>query len=483
MYISSMKSRHRHIDVLIIDLICLNIAFVLAYMIRIGGENPYGIALFRDMLIVLCLSDMLVVNLLSSYADIQIRGYYKEFVSLLKQSAIVFLLGIFFLYTVKDTHKFSRITLMLMGSFYFILNYFSRLVWKKIYSRRMKENPDRSLLVITEYDNAQRVIDNLESSEDFSFIISGIVLTDEQVHTTAIGKYPVVCKVNDVADYVCHNWVDEILIVEENADSMSDKTLKELSETGVIIHFGMHLVTDMLRQKQFVEKFGGYNVLTSCMNEASAPEIFLKRIFDICVGIVGCIVTGVIFIFITPVIKLKSPGPVFFKQKRVGKNGHVFYMIKFRSMHTDAEERKKEFVAANRVSDGMMFKLDFDPRIIGNEILPDGTKKTGIGEFIRKTSIDEFPQFYNVLKGDMSLVGTRPPTLDEWAKYEPHHRARLAIKPGITGMWQVSGRSKITDFEEVVALDTKYINEWSLGLDIKIILKTFAAVIKRNGAM
>lgn len=130
-----------------------------------------------------------------------------------------------------------------------------------------------------------------------------------------------------------------------------------------------------------------------------------------------------------------------------------------------------------------MFKLDFDPRIIGNEILPDGTKKTGIGDFIRRTSIDEFPQFYNVLKGEMSLVGTRPPTLDEWEKYDPHHRARLAIKSGITGMWQVSGRSEITDFEEVVRLDTKHINEWSLGLDIKIIFKTLAVLFKKDGAM
>lgn len=128
----------------------------------------------------------------------------------------------------------------------------------------------------------------------------------------------------------------------------------------------------------------------------------------------------------------------------------------------DAEERKKELMAQNKVSDGMMFKMDFDPRIIGNKILPDGTKKTGIGQFIRKTSIDELPQFWNILKGDMSLVGTRPPTLDEWEKYEPHHRARMSFRPGLTGLWQVSGRSNITDFEEVVKLDTQYINEWSV---------------------
>ncbi|MBQ2388056.1 MAG: sugar transferase, partial [Clostridia bacterium] len=178
-----------------------------------------------------------------------------------------------------------------------------------------------------------------------------------------------------------------------------------------------------------------------------------------------------------------SPGPIFFSQERVGKNGKKFKIYKFRSMYLDAEDRKQELKENNRVKDGMMFKVDFDERIIGNKILPDGTHKTGIGDFIRRTSLDEFPQFINVLKGEMSLVGTRPPTLDEWEKYELHHRARLATKPGITGMWQVSGRSKITDFEEVVKLDTKYITEWDFKLDIKILLKTIVIVLKQDGSM
>ena len=139
-------------------------------------------------------------------------------------------------------------------------------------------------------------------------------------------------------------------------------------------------------------------------------------------------------------------------------------------------------MAQNRVSDGLMFKLDFDPRIIGNEILPDGTRKTGIGEFIRNTSLDEFPQFFNLLKGQMSLVGTRPPTVDEWEKYDLGHRVRMSIKPGITGLWQISGRSAITDFREVVRLDREYIEHWNIGLDLKILWKTVGVVIKGRGA-
>ena len=212
-------------------------------------------------------------------------------------------------------------------------------------------------------------------------------------------------------------------------------------------------------------------MVTNYITSASNRQIFLKRLMDICGGIVGCIITLILFLFVAPAIYIKSPGPIFFSQIRVGKNGKKFRIYKFRSMYMDAEERKKELMKQNKVKDGMMFKMDHDPRII-----------KGVGNFIRKTSIDEFPQFFNVLKGDMSLVGTRPPTVDEWEKYNKHHRRRMAIKPGLTGMWQISGRSSITDFDEVVALDTKYIAEWNIGLDIKILFKTVGVIFTGKGS-
>ena len=155
---------------------------------------------------------------------------------------------------------------------------------------------------------------------------------------------------------------------------------------------------------------------------------------------------------------------------------------KFRSMYMDAEERKAELMSQNKM-EGLMFKMDYDPRIIGSEKKDKNGNPKGIGNFIRKTSLDEFPQFWNVLKGDMSLVGTRPPTVDEWEQYELHHRSRMSIKPGITGMWQASGRSDITDFEEVVKLDTEYIENWSIGLDCRILLKTVSSVLKSEGSV
>lgn len=209
----------------------------------------------------------------------------------------------------------------------------------------------------------------------------------------------------------------------------------------------------------------------------------MKRALDILGGLVGCLITLILTVILGPLIYIQSPGPIFFSQVRVGKNGKKFKIYKFRSMYMDAEERKKELMKQNRVKDGMMFKMEWDPRIIGTKKLPDGTIKKGIGNIIRDFSLDEFPQFFNVLKGDMSLVGTRPPTVDEWDKYDLHHRARLATKPGITGMWQVSGRSNITDFEDVVKLDRQYIAEWNFALDIKILFKTVLVVFKRDGAM
>lgn len=190
---------------------------------------------------------------------------------------------------------------------------------------------------------------------------------------------------------------------------------------------------------------------------------------DIVVSILGIIAACPVLLVTAAAIKLDSPGPVIFKQVRVGKNGRHFHMYKFRSMYTDAEEKKRDLLEQNEMTGGVMFKIKDDPRI------------TRVGKFIRKTSIDELPQLFNVLQGRMSLVGTRPPTLDEVGKYRRSQWRRISIKPGITGMWQVSGRNDITDFEQVVELDLKYIDNWSLLLDLKILFCTVHVLFERKG--
>ena len=332
-------------------------------------------------------------------------------------------------------------------------------------------------------EEADKVVKNMQENNYARFSLAGVVVIDADWLGKKICGVPVVANAEELPMYVCQEWIDEVLIVVSEVLPYPSELIEQLSETGVTIHLNLAKITSVPGKKQFVEKVGNYTVLTTSINYASTRQLMLKRLMDIAGGLVGCIFTGIICIFVGPAIYIASPGPIFFAQERVGKNGKKFKMYKFRSMYMDAEERKAELMKDNKLGDGKMFKLDFDPRVIGNKILPDGTHKTGIGDFIRRTSLDEFPQFFNVLRGDMSIIGTRPPLISETNLYELHHRARLAIKPGITGMWQVSGRSDITDFEEVVRLDKEYITNWNIGLDIKILLKTILVVFRKDGSM
>ena len=283
------------------------------------------------------------------------------------------------------------------------------------------------------------------------------------------------------AEWIRKAWVDEVFVSTPER-SLPQALTNVIAEMGVTIHIDLDTMVSIQGRVQLIEKFSSYTVVTSTMNYLTTRQAFLKRLMDIVGGLIGCAFTALLFLFVAPAIYIASPGPIFFKQERIGKNGKHFFMYKFRSMYPDAEQRLQELKSQNCLNTDLMFKMDFDPRIIGNKILPDGSRKKGIGQFIRDTSIDEFPQFLNVLKGEMSLVGTRPPLISEFAAYAPHHRARMSIKPGITGLWQVSGRSEITDFEEVVRLDTQYINNWSLAQDVKILFQTVFAVLKRKGS-
>ena len=254
-----------------------------------------------------------------------------------------------------------------------------------------------------------------------------------------------------------------------------DPSGKALHMDGILPFFQVLPFADVLFQ-DFL--FSGFALLiVNGLTNLTAAVLLLRRKKTgvILGGIFGSLAALVLIAVIGPIIKKQSPGPVLFRQTRIGQNGKKFTLYKIRSMYMDADERKQELQRQNNIS-------DFDPRIIGNRI-ENGKQVRGIGQKIREYSLDEFPQFFNILKGDMSLVGTRPPTEDEWERYKYHHRARLAIKPGLTGLWQVSGRSRITDFEEVVRLDTAYINNWSIALDLRILLKTIRTVLKKDGAM
>lgn len=298
----------------------------------------------------------------------------------------------------------------------------------------MEDGENRSLLLVVSADVVSAVVESMKEHNYARYKIAGIAVIDKEMTGKYIDGVKVVANMENAAEYVCKEWIDEVLIVTSGVVPYPKELIEQFTETGVTVHLNLAKVQSVPGKKQFVEKVGDYTVLTTSINYASTRDLMLKRLMDIAGGLVGCLITGILFIFVAPAIYIASPGPIFFAQERVGKNGKRFKMYKFRSMYMDAEERKAELMKDNKLGDEKMFKLDFDPRVIGNKILPDGTHKTGIGDFIRRTSIDEFPQFFNVLKGDMSIIGTRPPLISETNFYELHHRARLAIKPGITGM-------------------------------------------------
>jgi len=200
-------------------------------------------------------------------------------------------------------------------------------------------------------------------------------------------------------------------------------------------------------------------------------QLIVKRFVDVIGASIGLIVASPILLMVAGLVKIDSRGPVLFRQNRVGRGGRLFKIYKFRTMVAGAEEHRDELMAQSIYPDRRLFKIVRDPRI------------TRLGAWLRRTSLDELPQLFNVLKGEMSLVGPRPPVPSEVDLYEAHHYARFDVKPGITGPWQVAGRNKITDFEQIVALETRYIRDWSLIGDVVVLLRTAVVVLRMQGAL
>lgn len=483
MYCKDSNKWTKHADFIILDMICLQIAYIFAYGISGYGFNVYKITLYRNMAVFLELVDIIVIFTYGTMKNILKRGSYQNFIITMNHAVMIGALAIFYLFLLQQGQRFSRLTLLLLVPVYTLLTYSVKELRKYTLRKKHRLDGERKLLIISSKDRVYQAVADMQENNYGRYAIEGIAVMDEDWTGKRVQGIPVTANGTNVLTYVCQNWIDEVMLVISEKNPYPAELVDQLTQTGVPVHVNLFNITSIPGKKQFIEKIGNYTVVTTTLNYASPQQLMVKRLIDLVGGFIGCILTGIILIFIGPLIYMASPGPIFFAQERVGKNGRKFKMYKFRSMYVDAEARKAELMKDNKLGDGKMFKLDFDPRVIGNQILPDGTHKTGIGDFIRRTSLDEFPQFFNVLKGDMSLVGTRPPLTSETALYEFRHKARLAIKPGITGMWQVSGRSDITDFEEVVRLDKEYIENWNLGLDIKILLKTIPAVLKKSGSV
>ena len=324
-------------------------------------------------------------------------------------------------------------------------------------------------MLITTYRKALEIIPKMKSANLSEQKITSIAILEKDMTGKEILGIPVKANIHNFLETIRYETVDEVFIsVPPRMQLYLEEMIEELELMGIKVKLNIDTFGLNIKEKK-VESYSGYHVLVFNKKEYQASKLAIKRFIDIIGAMIGVLITGLLTIFIAPAILMESPGPVFFSQTRIGKNGRRFKIYKFRSMYPDAEERKLSLLGQNEMQ-GFMFKLSEDPRI------------TKVGKFIRKTSIDEFPQFLNVLMGDMSLVGTRPPTEDEFLNYESRHRRRLTLKPGLTGIWQTSGRSSITNFEEVVRMDLEYIDNWSLGLDIKLIIKTVITVLTGRGA-
>ena len=469
MYKQNRKGWSKHLDFFFLDLVLLEIAFFLSYGIRHDWVFFYNMNYYRQIGVILALINICIAFFRESYHGVLKRDFVEEVKSVVLHVSFVEATLIAITFFMKEL-QYSREVFLLFWGTGVLLCLIGRSIWKLVLHRQFLLNRGkRQILVVTTFARANNIIAKLVSNEIFDYEITGIVLTDKNCKGETIDGYPIVGTLNDDAEYVHEHVVDEVFVHLNPGEFLEQQYIDFFIQTGKTVHFDLDGLAE-LNSPAYVESFSGRTVITTSMKVVTPGKLFVKRLMDICGGVVGIIITGIACIFVVPAIKLADPGPAFFSQERIGKNGRRFKIYKFRSMYMDAEERKKELMAQNEMQ-GFMFKMENDPRII-----------KGIGKFIRDTSIDELPQFWNVLKGDMSLVGTRPPTVEEYEMYEMHHLKRISIKPGITGMWQTSGRSDITDFEEVVKLDTQYIRNWEISLDIKILLKTVLVVLKREGS-
>lgn len=486
MYKRAKISWMKHIDFILLDLMCIQIAFIAAYGVRyyLKAEKflfAYSANGYRMICILLAILHFCIVFFTNNYSGILRRGKFAELKSVVLHN-IFLICGVFaYLVLLKLSNNVSRLTLILFVIFNVFFMYASRTLFKRWMCRKNTNVTSmRQLLIVTTKAEVGQIVERFEKLSHNINIVGIALVSDTKIEGDQIGDVPIVAYNSEAAyEYACRNIVDEVFIYMPNTNNDATGIItNNFLQMGITVHINLDMLSSGLPNVA-VDKMSDYTVMTTSINVVTPTDAFIKRAMDIVAGVLGCIVTGVLFLFLAPAIKIADPGPVFFGQKRVGKNGRIFTIYKFRSMYQDAEERKKELMEKNKMK-GNMFKIDEDPRIIGSG--PDGKRK-GLGYWIRTLSLDEFPNFYSILKGDMSFVGTRPPTVDEYEHYSLHHKSRLSAKPGLTGMWQVSGRSNITNFEEIVALDTEYIKNWSLALDIKIILKTFVVVFNRIGSV
>jgi exopolysaccharide biosynthesis polyprenyl glycosylphosphotransferase len=368
-------------------------------------------------------------------------------------------LGAAILYIVPDSHE-SRTLYFLFATLSFLVISFEKLMIKQFFVVIRRHNRNITQIIIMGKGRiASQIFKELNTHPEWGFrIVKMFDLTTSPAQFEDILRN---CYVEEVFFCVPRSLTNKGFLI--------DSYLKICEEMGRPARVFMNIVSSTRFATWKYHRFMDRSTIVSSTAELDYDQMLFKRILDILFGFIGCCGLIAVYPFLALIIKVTSPGPILFKQVRVGRNGKRFILYKFRTMQKDAEKKKKELMVQNEL-DGAVFKMKNDPRV------------TRVGGFLRKYSLDELPQFMNILKGEMSIVGTRPPTPDEVCQYEKWHHRRISIRPGITGLWQVSGRNKISNFDDIVKLDLKYIDSWSIWLDLKIIAKTIFVLFQRDAA-
>lgn len=496
MYKRRLRGWSQHVDFMLMDNVCLFLSLLVGFLL-VEKEGVLVSRFFWRMVLESTLVNLVVIIVLDTYHSVLHHSPWDEMVRLLVQTAyVVLILLVFRLLSQTPEIDLSKIALCAVP-LYIISCFIMRQTYKVFLKKKHHILNRHSLLIALEASQIPTVIPRILRSNYGVYRFSGLAImgdhpSEEEAQEALrllwdqypeVETIPIVATTDTLEQYLTNNWVDEVYLDVSPKADLPVTLINNLMRMGITIHTALTNLDDLESRNKNVEWICGHLTITTSLGYITGRDVFLKRLMDIAGGLVGSLIAVILTIPVGLAIWLSDPGPIFFSQTRIGENGKKFQMYKFRSMYVDAEARKKQLALESGQEDQLMFKLEHDPRIIGQKQLPNGKWKKGVGGWIRDLSIDEFPQFFNVLKGDMSLVGTRPPTVDEWSCYEPFHRSRMSTKPGITGLWQVSGRSKIRDFDTVVRLDREYIENWSLKRDIQILFKTVWVVLKRKGAM
>jgi len=458
------------------DAVFINVAFAIAYWVRYELEwiKPVAEAYYAPYKVYLPFSLILTFILLVAYAVQGLyepegrRSWFDETQALVSGTAtgILLMVAIFFFY---QPYYYSRLLLVYAAVFIVALLSLLRLCRSLILQWLRKRGiAVKRVLIVGAGEVGRRVMRNILAQPNLGYQVVGFVDDNPEKGHSNIGRFKGLGSIDNLPDIIRREAVEEVIIT---LPWMYHRKILSIMAQCEQQRVQAKIVPDLFQMSlshMAVDDLSGIPLISVREISFGRWEHVLKRTLDLVVASVCLVLFAPLMCLIALAIKLDSPGPVLFKQVRVGKDGKEFVMYKFRSMKEGAEEELEELRKFNE-ADGPIFKIKDDPRC------------TRVGRFLRRTSLDELPQLYNVLRGEMSIVGPRPPLPSEVAQYREWHRKRLEVSPGMTGLWQVSGRSHLS-FDEMVLLDLYYIENWSPLLDLKILLRTIPKVIFGDGA-